>query len=171
MTPIPSREVKPETPACGVFAVEPLPCPVFVLVEVFEVPEPVPVPGVGLVLPPTPSRPVISPTVSLSCPGSGTPGTPVTVGRGDSKLLRRGSTTGMLGSGVGEDRMFVTGERSGVGIKLFTGSSSPAEAEDGAIIDEKVSSEARTANAATPGRIRILFTDGMFDGSARSLYG
>jgi hypothetical protein len=77
----------------------------------------------------------------------------------------------MLGSGVGEDRMFVTGERSGVGIKLFTGSSSPAEAEDGAIIDEKVSSEARTANAATPGRIRILFTDGMFDGSARSLYG
>jgi hypothetical protein len=32
--------------------------------------------------------------------------------------------------------MFVTGERTGVGIKLLSGSSSPAEAEEGAISEE-----------------------------------
>jgi hypothetical protein len=107
----------------------------------------------------------------LSCPGSGTPGTPVTVGSGDNKLLTRGSTMGMLGRGVGEERMFVTGERRGIGTKLVRGSTDPAEAEDGAITEEKVSSEASTANAATPGRIRIRFTSGMVGGLARSLYG
>ena len=78
---------------------------------------------------------------------------------------------GTLGSGVGEDRTFVTGDKTGVGTKLFTGSSSPAEAEEGAINEETVSSEARTANPATPGRIRSRFIFEMVGGRARSLYG
>ena len=111
ITPIPSSTVSPDVPMC-----ERAP-PVLEVVEVPECPlvpplvEPELVPpeagcdGV-LDVPPSPSSPVMPVTVSFSWPGSGTPGTPVTVGVGDS----RSPTIGTLGNGSGLD----VGRGSGV---------------------------------------------------------